>query len=1489
MSTQSNYKKDYEYSEIVGIGFSTYSPEQIKNLSVANITKTQLYDSNGEPTIGGLFDPKMGYIEPGKRCKTCFQTFITCPGHPGHIELAKPIFNIQYETEIVKILKCICIKCSRLLINKNNPWVKNLINTTKHNRKERFEKLYSVISKKNKKCGGMSEKPGSIFDFCGCGAIQPSKYINNIKADSQIICEWKSELIDGNQNDIVQNINAEILLSIFKRIPEEDAMIMGFSKDWCLPWWLIISILPVCPPCVRPSVRQYNNQRSEDDLTHKYNDIIKYNDILKDKLASNNISPEYVKNYTDMVQYHVSTLFNNDIKGIAPATTRSGRPMKTFTERLKGKEGRIRHNLMGKRVDYSSRTVISPDANLEIDQLGVPIRIAMNLTFPDIVNKYNMNQLYKKIRSGNKVYPGAKSIKSIKDGKTRLLDYLDTNKLVLEIGDVVNRHLVNDDIVLFNRQPSLHKMSMMAHRVRVMEGNTFRLNVDVCKPYNADFDGDEMNMHVPQSLQTSIELEELALVSKHIISPSVNKPIIQPSQDNLLGVYKLTENGIEFTHKEVMNMMMGVKKFNGTLPEPAIKNGNYIRWTGKQVFSLILPPISFKKSVDTDQTPYLENVVIDNGILKQGQVDKQISEPILHTIFNEYGYKEATRYLNDLQKVVTRFMTRCGFSVGISDLILHKDIKKKNQTEIYNGKKNVIDLTKKMHLNILSDVSTGLDQIYDAKVRATVAEITEKINKNSSRMLNNENRINFMVNSGSKGGIINIQQMMYLLGEQVIDNKRVPLGFSHRSLPHYPKYENGVESRGFVANNFIDGLNPQEFFFHAMSGREGLIDTAVKTASSGYLQRKLVKATEDLKANHDYTVRSSNLDIVQFVYGEDGFYPSYLEKQRTKLADISQDTLDKDYLIKDTFNFENYVLKKELNKVDESDFKKSMKEYNQMVKESLKIIYESFINYVGDINDLLLFYPIDLKKLMNNTVIQYKLNTKCKTDLHPHTIIQKIKELYNYCVVNGHKNYALLILLVDNLSPIKLVRDIGMNKIAFKHLCNSIKLRFENSLVEGAEMVGPLAAQSIGEVSTQLTLNTFHLAGVGEKSNVTRGVPRLHELLSNTKNPKQPSCFIYLDEKYRYDRDLAAKVGNNIECNTIGDLLTSEAIYLDPSNDLNNMLDEDKNIMNIYKIFSKLDPQHEQIPDNPWIIRLEFNRQKIIEKKITMDDIHNILSNKYPNALLMFSDDNASKLIFRLRLPFANNPEKADDDILYLKQKIDEISNITIKGVQGITKIYTPAVKHLYLKQGDVYTKKEEYILERPDGSNLFDLIIRDEIDSTRTYSIDPNEMMIVFGIEVARFMLENQLIEVFGTKVNPRHIGVLCDRMNRGGDFMSVDRHGINKENIGPLAKSSFEETTDQLQSASLFGEVDDISGVSSNIMVGQIPPCGTGDSMVLLDEEMLLQQSEVDEDAEDDDINKYFESSQFCAENDDIQFNLNAVEDENLDVNVIPEVMVS
>lgn len=419
-------------------------------------------------------------------------------------------------------------------------------------------------------------------------------------------------------------------------------------------------------------------------------------------------------------------------------------------------------------------------------------------------------------------------------------------------------------------------------------------------------------------------------------------------------------------------------------------------------------------------------------------------------------------------------------------------------------------------------------------------------------------------------------------------------------------------------------------------------------------------------------------------------------------------------------------------------------------------------------------------------------------------------------------------------------------------------------------------------------------AGVGEKSAVTQGVPRLQELLSNTKNPKSSEVQIYLDEEHRYKVDMARKVANNIELTTIKDVLESTAIYLEPNNDYNHVLQEDREFMEIYKVFSQLDPLAAQIPSNPWVIRLEFDRRKIIDKKITMEDIKLVLSNNYPNASIMFMDDNAAKLVFRIRMNFQGNNQRAYDDINFLEAKIKEIGDVVIKGIDGITKIYLPedenTLSKIIVKENGSFIAKNEYKIDT-DGTNLFEVLIRKGVDAMRTYSNDPNEMYEIFGIEAARFMIQHQLtLVIVGTKIDmsPRHLDLLCDKMCQNGDIMSVSRHGIKKENIGPLAKASFEETTDQLLEASLFGAYDNIKGVSSNIMVGQIPTCGTGDSTVLLDEEMLNTQMDIlPEEQAETDIDQYFKSSEYC-EASDIKFNLNDVKTNEGEYDNYMDVMV-
>jgi DNA-directed RNA polymerase II subunit RPB1 len=457
-------------SKIIGIQFSILSDEEKRKASMAEITSRDTYVNN-KPVIGGLCDPRMGVQDPGFICPSDGLDHIQTPGYFGHIELAKPIFYIQYLSTVMKVLRCVCIKCSKLLISKTK--YKHIL---KMSAEQRWQFVFPIASK-IKRCG---EDTGD-----GCGCKQPKKISKEGLAT--LNAEWDN--IDGLTGDdsarLNMNLTPEIVQKLFRRITDEDITFMGFSPIWSRPDSMICQVLAVPPPAVRPSVKVDSQQRSDDDITHILVNIVKTNKTLQEKIQAN-ANANVINDWATVLQYYVATLVDNKIPGVAAVAQRSGRPLKSIKERLNGKGGRVRGNLMGKRVDFSARSVITPDPNIKITELGVPLAIAKNITKPVTVNKRNRLFLQKLVQNGPDEYPGAKILEK-KNGDNISLRYVDRASIKLELGDIVHRHMMDGDAILFNRQPTLHRMSMMCHIVKVMNvGDTFRMNLACCKPYNAD-------------------------------------------------------------------------------------------------------------------------------------------------------------------------------------------------------------------------------------------------------------------------------------------------------------------------------------------------------------------------------------------------------------------------------------------------------------------------------------------------------------------------------------------------------------------------------------------------------------------------------------------------------------------------------------------------------------------------------------------------------------------------------------------------------------------------------------------------------------------------------------------------------------------------------------------------------------------------------------------------------------------------------------------
>ena len=805
-------------SKVVGIQFSILSPDEIRKGSVAEITSRDTYINN-KPVIGGLFDPRMGVLEPGLICPTDGLDYMTTPGYHGHVELARPVFYIQYLSTVLKCLRCVCFKCSKLLISKEK-----YKQALKLHGENRWKYVFSLASK-IKRCGEDTED--------GCGCLQPNKIRKEGLAS--IFAEWKGD--GGEQSEPIEiRITPEMVIKICKRISDEDVSFMGFSPIYSRPDWMVCQVMYVPPPAVRPSVKHDAQQRSEDDLSHILVNIIKTNKTLQEKIQ-NNAPANVIEDWTTVLQYYVATQVDNKIPGVASVAQRSGRPLKSIKDRLNGKGGRMRGNLMAKRVDYSARSVIGAEPNLSIRQLGIPMKIAKNLTKPVTVNTLNRAFLTKLVRNGPDVWPGAKILEK-KFGESITLRYVDRDSVVLEDGDIVHRHMMDGDPILFNRQPTLHRMSMMCHIARIMKyGDTFRMNVGTTKPYNADYDGDEMNLHMPQDPESEAELKNLAAVPYQIISPANNTSIIGIFQDSMLGCYQFTRKNVNFTPREAMNLLM---MFNGVNEKELFSKGDTV--TSFDILSQIMPPLSLKyktkgyKDDKTDAENYNAILEIKNGQYIRGQIDKGVvgagTKGLIHRTCNDFGNMASAKFIDDLQNIVTEYMKSSGFSVGISDLISDKATNDAIIEVITNKKGDVKNIIEQTQIGVFEN-NTGKsnEEEFETQVNNILNQATAESGKIGLKSLGSNNRFVTMVNAGSKGSDLNISFMVSCLGQQNVDGKRIPYGFDHRTLPHFTKYDDSPSARGFVESSYINGLSPQELFFHALGGRVGLIDTAIKSVT----------------------------------------------------------------------------------------------------------------------------------------------------------------------------------------------------------------------------------------------------------------------------------------------------------------------------------------------------------------------------------------------------------------------------------------------------------------------------------------------------------------------------------------------------------------------------------------------------------------------------------------------------------------------------------
>ncbi|KAK3856179.1 hypothetical protein Pcinc_031683 [Petrolisthes cinctipes] len=1351
------YRETDVVRNILDIQFGVLSAQDMQQLSHAHIVSSDLYSANKlarEPAPHGVLDRRMGTSQKDVTCETCAKDLTDCIGHYGYLDLARPVFHVGYFKNTIHILQNICKVCAHVLLKvKDKPGLC-----------EQAKRITSYLHKKalykriNELCKKMS-----ICPYCGArnGVVKklpPLKVIHerfrNVKKGDPIITDYISQFETASEYNkdlesqlsttVVEFLNPSQVLDLFERIPLDDLPLLCMDQQYSHPKDLVLTRLLVPPNCIRPSViSELKSGTNEDDITVMLTEIIFLNNLINNRSTG---KVQSVQDSWEHLQLHVAFIMNSEIS-VPHDLSMARKSTRGFVQRLKGKQGRFRGNLSGKRVDFSSRTVISPDPNLRINEVGVPIEVAKQLTYPEMVTSHNLALMRQLVRNGPDVHPGALFVKPrISPGVKKSLRYAHKEKTAMELrlGDVIERHLMDGDIVLYNRQPSLHKMSIMSHRVRVLPWRTFRFNECVCAPYNADFDGDEMNLHLPQTEEARAEALTLMAVTSNLVTPRHGALIVGATQDFLTGSYLLTQKD-QFFDKEhacaLVNSILAGKEasYKITLPPPAIMKPKEL-WTGKQIFSTIIRPnqaypvacnLTARRKDYTRGEELCSNeawIVLRNSELLAGALDKSLlgsgsKKNLFYVILKDYGKEHAADAMWRVARVSTFFLMNCGFSIGIGDVMPGAGLLARKHELLLDGYGKCDGFIGQLSEGTLHcQPGCSAEETLEQLILKELSTIRDKAGKACVMELHKTNAALIMALSGSKGSFINISQMIACVGQQAIGGKRVPNGFDDRALPHYERHSKIPAAKGFVSNSFFSGMTPTEFFFHTMAGREGLVDTAVKTSETGYMQRRLVKTLEDLYVAYDMTVRNSTQDIIQIQYGGDGLDPTELEGNNGGPVDLER-VLDHIRAINPCTTEDPLSGPEVLQLSTKYLADDAFKDLSQEFKAELRAFMEKFSKRVE------------------------KMRARLSKDRTPHPMARHIERL-------------TLTQLID-----------------FLNLCLE---RYQASVMEPGTAVGALCAQSIGEPGTQMTLKTFHFAGVAAM-NITLGVPRILEIINASHTISTPIITAKLKEDS--DPEKARQVKGRVEKTLLGEVCE----YLE-------------------EVF---------LPDDCFLLlKLAMDRIRLLKLEV---DAYSIKYSICTSKLKIKEQDVCveSDTIITVR-PSRTKASAMYYQLQHLKQ---HLIKVIIKGL--------PSVSRAVINQNDTAPggkPKYELLVE---GNNLREVIATYGVDGTRCTSNNTYEVFTCLGIEAARATIIREItvtMETHGLSVDRRHIMLLADLMTCRGQVLGITRHGLSKMKESTLMLASFEKTADHLFDAAYHGQSNPIKGVSDCIIMGKPMNIGTG-----------------------------------------------------------------
>ena len=1323
---------------IVAVRAQLTSAEQIRRSSTVHVTDPASYAS-GVARPNGPMDTHMGVIDRSALCQTCGHTAQICTGHHGHVDLCVPIMHPCHFAvrRALAVLGCVCWACSRLLqTDASAPAI------------ERAQRL--PVSR-GVRFAAVREACRLVRRCEACDAEQP-------RVLKQGTGSWSFALETGKSR---APVSVERIYATLDGVSDADSARLGFVPTH--PRQLVLTAVAVVPPHVRPAVTLSPSIVNQDDLTATLGGIVRRNALLQKQLADK--QPTVVTQATEqLLAYSIHTWMDgSDVQppnvGFMRSSSSSAKTIKALRKRIEGKQGLVRQNLMGKRTDFTARTVITGDPYIGIDELGVPLAIANNLTFPERVTAHNHAELTALVRTGPDGTLARRGARFVvrRDGERQSIAICGQGK-PLERGDVVERQLRDGDVVIFNRQPSLHRMSLMAHRVRVVSHSTFRMNLSCTTPYNADFDGDEMNMHVPQTHEARAEAALLMTPSSQLVSPQSNRPVMAIVQDTLLGAALLTARDSFVERDELFQILVALPTWDGAVPVPCVVKPRAL-WSGKQLVTLLLPPSTYLTRAagmhrDDDASGADDTIVrVVAGEHLTGHLCKRAlgttEGGLVHLIFANEGPARAAQFIDVLQLLVVAWMQSRPCTVGVADFFVDAATRAAIASSVETAQRDGAGGPAGGE----EQTQHRLNCARDAAGKLVIAAVGRA--NNMRRMC---------IIAGSKGSSLNIAQTIGCVGQQSVDGQR-PARARGRCLPCFQRHSAEPRAQGFVASAYILGLSPAETFFHAMGGREGLIDTAVKTSETGYTQRRLVKSTEAIAVAHNGAVVDNNGCVVSWLYGDDG-----LDGARVEAASPATLTL---------------------------------------ARAAFSALVDSDARAMFAYDFARAHWPCSARVHVPAAVERIVRGLPRRTAA---PVAQVLRETYALMELGAYASSVVETMLAV---------DIALSGADVASAVARWKQNWARARVAPGEMVGSIAAQSIGEPATQMTLNTFHSAGCAAHT-VLLGVPRLKELINATGTIRTPALTVHALPGVE-----PALLVRRLEHASLAAALRSAEVFYSPDPRV-PAVERDAPFVEAYWEFpdEPLERAASGLACSPWLVRLELSA----DSAVATSRVAELVSATADRTVLVFAadDNDDARVVYAREASAAATRESAVD-------MLTKLSAATVLGVPGIRRALVVELS-APVWHADGRPSAATSAAIKTEGGSFVAACCVPGVDARRLLSNDVIDVHRILGVEAARETLFREfraVIEADGSYVNKRHIGLLCDAMTYRGDVVSFTRHGLARSDAGFLARCSFEETVEVLFNAALFGDRESVQhrGVTSNIMLGQLAPVGTGTCDLMLD----------------------------------------------------------